>query len=54
MEHSPKYEMILSYFNRKINGKRLWDETRVSNAVEKGWITSSEFTEITGLPYKEV
>lgn len=51
MEHSPKYETVLGYYNRKINGQRLWDETKVRNAVEKGWITSEEYTEITGLEY---
>lgn len=51
MEHSPKYETVLGFYNRRVNGKRLWDEEKVRNAVEKGWITSEEFTEITGLSY---
>lgn len=51
MEHSPKYDNVLTFYNRKLNGKRLWDETKVANAVEKGWITPDEFTEITGQPY---
>lgn len=51
MEHSPKYETVLTYYNRRVNGKRLWDENKVRNAVEKDWITPEEFTEITGLPY---
>ena len=51
MEHSPKYETVLGYYNRKINGKRLWDEAKVRNAVEKEWITPEEYTEITGEVY---
>lgn len=51
MEHSPKYDTVLSYYNKRVNGKRLWDETKVRNAVEKGWITPDEFEEITGGSY---
>lgn len=54
MEHSPKYNMILEFYNRRINGQRLWDEEKVKNAVEKSWITPEEFTEITGQPYEGV
>lgn len=53
MEHSPKYETVLTYYNRKINGQRLWDETKVKNAVEKDWITPEEYQEITGQTYYE-
>lgn len=54
MEHSPKYETVLSYYNRRINGQRLWDVDKVRNAVEKGWITPEEFTEITGQNYDKL
>ncbi len=50
--HSPKFEQIQRYYNTWKNGKRLWDETRVANAVVKGLITPSEYTEITGEPYE--
>lgn len=43
MNHSEKYETVLGYY---MNG--LWDINRVRNAVAKGWITSAEYTEITG------
>lgn len=46
MEHSKNYEKVLKYYRTK-----LWDETRVRNAVVKGWITETEFTEITGATY---
>lgn len=51
MNHSEKYETVLTFYNRKMNGKRLWDEQKVRNAVEKGWITPEEYTEITGQAY---
>lgn len=44
--HSSMYESILTWYNLKV-----WDETKVRNAVIKGKITPEEFTEITGLPY---
>jgi len=47
MEHSAKYELVKSYYD-----KGLWSEARVRMAVEKGWITEEEFTEITGEPYE--
>jgi hypothetical protein len=46
IEHSEKYNLVANYYNRK-----LWNESRVRNAVIKGWITSDEFTEITGIQY---
>lgn len=52
MEHSSKYDTVLTYYNRTINGQRLWDETKVKNAVEKDWITPEEYQEITGQEYK--
>lgn len=51
MERSPKYDTVLSYYNKRVNGKRLWDEEKVRNAVGKGWITPSEYYEITGQKY---
>ena len=47
--HSDKYENVLTYYSRK-----LWNISRVKNAVIKGWITPEEFQEITGEPYEEV
>ena len=44
-EHSPKYELVKSYYDRG-----LWDEDRVRKAVGK-WITAAEYEEITGHPY---
>ncbi len=46
MEHSKNYEKVKGFY-----GKKLWDETRVRNAVVKGWITEEEFAEITGTEY---
>lgn len=46
MEHSNYYEKVRRYYLMK-----LWDETRVRNAVKMNWITESEFTEITGKVY---
>jgi uncharacterized XkdX family phage protein len=43
MAHSEKYEKVKHYF---VLG--LWSVARVRNAVIKGWITETEFTEITG------
>lgn len=34
---SPKYELVKRYYNQG-----LWNETRVRNAVKKGWITQQE------------
>lgn len=46
MEHSTHYSQVKSYFSMK-----MWNETRVRNAVKMGWITADEFTEITGKAY---
>lgn len=46
MEHSKNYDKVKRWYHMK-----MWDETRVHNAVEKGWITEAEFTEITGSDY---
>ena len=34
---SKKYSTVKDYYDRK-----LWNETRVHNAVKKGWITEEE------------
>lgn len=34
---SKKYSIVKDYYDRK-----LWSETRVRNAVKKGWITEEE------------
>ena len=46
MKHSEKYDMIKTFYMRK-----MWDEKRVRNAVVKGRITADEFEEITGIEY---
>lgn len=46
MKHSSHYEQVKRYFVLK-----LWNETRLRNAVVKGWITKEEFAEITGVTY---
>ncbi len=43
---SKKYVKVKKYFD---NG--LWNEARVADAVMKGWITTDEFREITGVVY---
>lgn len=45
-EHSKKFYKVKDYYD-----KGLWKESRVREAVIKGWITEEEFTEITGIPY---
>ena len=47
MEHSAKFELVKKYWDQK-----LWNETRVRNAVVKSWITEEEFEAITGKSYK--
>ena len=42
MNHSPKFEIVKSYYDRG-----LWDADRVRNAVGK-WITAEEAAEILG------
>lgn len=46
MNNSKKFETVRKYY--ELN---LWDERKVRDAVAKGWITTSEFQEITGNPY---
>ena len=42
-----KYDKVKYYYD---NG--LWDIDRVRNAVVKGWITTTQFAEITGGVYE--
>lgn len=44
--HSENFEKVKRFYILKV-----WNETRVSNAVKMGWITEEEFTEITGNDY---
>lgn len=46
IEHSKHYKKLKIYFQRG-----LWNVTRMRNAVDKMWITISEFEEITGISY---
>lgn len=46
MAQSAKYAMVKEFYD---NG--VWNDTRVKNAVVKGWITAEEFKEITGKNY---
>lgn len=47
MEHSEKFELVKGYYD---SGK--WKKKAVKNAVVKGWITVSEYKEITGEDYE--
>lgn len=50
---SKKFATIEKFYNTlKADGTRIWTKTMVSNAVEKGWITTSEYEEITGEIYQ--
>lgn len=44
--HSNKYDTVKRYYSLK-----LCNDTKVRNAVVKGWITEAEFAEITGKAY---
>ena len=44
--HSDNFEKVKRFYTLKV-----WNETRVRNAVKMGWITEEEFTEITGHDY---
>ncbi|MCB5386113.1 XkdX family protein [Blautia glucerasea] len=46
MMHSDNFEKVKRFYTLKV-----WNETRVRNAVKMGWITEEEFTEITGNDY---
>lgn len=45
-EHSEKFYVIKEYWD---SGR--WKLKAMRNAVSRGWITSEEYEEITGLPY---
>lgn len=47
MEHSKNYSKVKMYY-----ALRVWNETRVRNAVRMNWITSEEFKEITDKDYE--
>lgn len=44
--HSENFEKVKRFYTLKV-----WNETRVRNAVKMNWITEEEFTEITGKAY---
>lgn len=44
--HSKNFETVKDFYIHK-----LWNITRVRNAVVKSWITEEEFYEITGQEY---
>lgn len=46
MEHSPKFDTVKQYYDRK-----LWNKAMVKNAVIKRWITAAEYQEIVGEAY---
>lgn len=48
MKHSKNYDKVKRYYNMK-----LWNDTRVKNAVKTKWITEAEYTEITGRAYSK-
>ena len=47
MEHSKNYSKVKLWYRMK-----MWNETKVRNAVKMGWITKEEFAEITGKDYE--
>lgn len=47
VEHSPKFELVKSYYD-----SGLWKKKAVRNAVVKAWITAAEYEEITGEIYE--
>lgn len=46
MEHSKNYDKVKHWHSLK-----MWNEARVRNAVKMGWITETEFKEITNEDY---
>lgn len=46
MEFSNNYNKVKLWYDMK-----MWNETRVRNAVVMNWITEVEFTKITGMAY---
>jgi hypothetical protein len=49
MEHSNNYYKVKAYYDMK-----MWNESRVRNAVKMNWITEAEFEVITGKVYEGV
>jgi hypothetical protein len=45
-EHSPKFELVKSYYPDN------WGKKAVKNAVIRHWITAEEYEEIVGEPYE--
>ena len=43
---SAKFEQVKSFYDMGV-----WSETKLRNAVVKGWITQDEFKAITGKNY---
>lgn len=43
-ERSPKFYKVKNYYDRGF-----WKESRVREAVVKGWITEAEYDEIIGI-----
>lgn len=46
MEQSKKYNAVKKYYEMN-----MWSIGMVANAVKKGWITATEYKEITGEDY---
>ena len=44
---SAKFEQVKNFYDM-----RVWSETKLRNAVVKGWITQDEFEAITGKNYQ--
>lgn len=53
MNHSKKFDVVNKYYHTFYNGERMWNKSRVKNAVVKNWITAEEYEEIVGEPYEE-
>lgn len=51
-EHSKNFTKVKNYYNSYYNGRRMWTQKMVYNAVGK-WITADEYKDITGEEYKE-
>jgi len=46
MEYSKNYNKVKTYYEEEF-----WNESKVRNAVVKGWITEEEFFDIVGIKY---
>ena len=44
--HSKNFELIREFYSVS------WDDSRVHDAVVKGWLTEAEYKTITGKTYK--